>query len=113
MCDALVAGDVEQVIAAMSDELKRNLGEVMALLPLPAAEANIASIDRGGSAYVIVLRIVGETDQAEVQTRWKDRDGVPRIVEVSNLSRSERPEMREAADDTAQSAADETPKPPG
>jgi hypothetical protein len=63
----------------------------MALLPLPAVAATIESIERSGSgAHVIVYDVVGETDQTQVQTRWKDRDGEPRIVEVSHLSRTTR-----------------------
>lgn len=92
---ALVAGNVEGVIALLSDELRRNLGEVVALLPLPATEATVESVDRGGSGYAAVLRIVGETQEVELQLRWKERDGEPRIVEVSHLSRTER-EVEEA-----------------
>ena len=89
--DALVAGDVDRAIAYLSDELRRNLGEVMALLPLPAVEATIESIDRSGSgAHLVIFNIVGETDENQIETRWKDRDGEPRIVEVSHLSRKER-----------------------
>ena len=33
---------------------------------------------------------VGETAEDELQTRWKDRDDTPRIVEISHLSRVER-----------------------
>ena len=89
--DALVAGDVERAIAHLSDELRRNLGEVMALLPLPAVEATIESIERSGSgASLVTYNVVGETDETQIQTRWKDRDGEPRIVEVSHLSRKER-----------------------
>jgi hypothetical protein len=33
-----------------------------------------------------VLHLVGETDETQLQTRWKDRDGRPTIVEVSHLS---------------------------
>ena len=89
--DALVAGDVERAIAYLSDELRRNLGEVMALLPLPAVAATIESIDRTGSgAHLVTFNIVGETDENQIETRWKDRDGEPRIVEVSHLSRKER-----------------------
>ena len=90
VCDALVAGDVDTAIGFMSDELKRNLGEVVALLPLPATEAVIESIERGASAYVVVVRLSGENHEDQLQTRWKDRDGDPRIVEVSHLSRIER-----------------------
>jgi hypothetical protein len=37
-----------------------------------------------------VLRLVGEADEVQVQTRWKDRDGAPTLVEASHLSRTER-----------------------
>ena len=33
----------------------------------------------GGTANVI-LDVTGEAEHAEIQTRWKDRDGEPRIV---------------------------------
>ena len=89
-CDALVAGDVDRAIADFSDELRRNLGEVLALLPLPATEATIQSVEAGGAGYNVILRLVGETDDVEVQTRWKDRNGEPRIVETSHLSRTAR-----------------------
>jgi hypothetical protein len=34
--EALVAGHVDRAIGSFSPELKRNVGEVIALLPLPA-----------------------------------------------------------------------------
>jgi hypothetical protein len=87
MCEALVAGDVDRAIGDFSEELKRNLGEVLALLPLPANEATIQSLERGGSGFNVVIRFAGETDEVEIQTRWKDRDGRPKMVEASHMSR--------------------------
>jgi hypothetical protein len=87
MCEALVAGDVDRAIGDFSEELKRNLGEVLALLPLPANEATIQSLERGGSGFNVVIRFAGETEEVEIQTRWKDRDGAPKMVEASHLSR--------------------------
>jgi len=101
--DALVAGNVDAAIEHLSEELKRNLGEVVALLPLPAIEVEIASVERGASALVLQLHVVGETADVELQTRWKDRDGTPRIVEISHLSRVER-EPAPAADETESEA---------
>lgn len=86
--DALVAGDVDRAIQDLSDELRRNVGEVLALLPLPAKEATVESVDHSGSGYNVVLRLVGDTTEDQLQTRWKDRDGRPRIVEASHLSRT-------------------------
>ena len=78
MCEAIVAGDVDRAIEDVSPELRRNLGEVISLFPLPSKEATIESVAQGGSSYVVVLRLVGETDEVQVQTRWKDRTGAHR-----------------------------------
>jgi hypothetical protein len=94
--DALVDGNVDRAIEHFSDELKRNLGEVVALLPLPATGVTIASLERATSAVVVVLQVASETADDELQTRWKDRDGTPRIVEIGHLSRTERPTAPDA-----------------
>ena len=88
LCDALVAGDVELATADFSDELRRHLGEVLALLPLPSSEAAVDSIEHGGSGYNIILRFVGETEEVRIQTRWKDRDGRATMVEASHVSKT-------------------------
>lgn len=86
VCDAIVRGDMETVIGNLSDELRRNLGEVVALFPLPATAATVDSMERGGASHVVVIGIEGETDHTQVQTRWKERGDGLRIVEVSHLS---------------------------
>ena len=87
-CDALLAGDVDKAIEFMSAELHHNLGEVIALLPLPATGGSIESVEASGSGYNAVLSLVGETETVEIQTRWKDRDGIPTIIEASHLSKT-------------------------
>jgi hypothetical protein len=111
ICAALVAGDVGQVIEALSDELKRNPGEVVAMLPLPALSAELMRLEGsgGGAAYVALLDVTSETEQLELQVRWKDRDGEPRIVEVSHVSRRAREAEAEAAA-AADLAAEEGPE---
>jgi hypothetical protein len=90
MCAALVSGDIGQATEDFSPQLRQNLGEVIALLPLPATEATVVSIDRGGgTSYAVVLRLVSETEEVQIQTRWKDRDGRPTVIEASHLSRTE------------------------
>jgi hypothetical protein len=87
-CDALHEGDIDRAIRYLSAELHRNLGEVIALLPLPATAASVESVEAGGSGYNVVLQLVGETETVLIQTRWKDRDGTPTIVEASHLSKT-------------------------
>ena len=86
VCDALAAGDIGRATEHFSPELQRNLGEVLALMPLPANEVVIDSIGHGGSGYNVVIRMAGEVDEVLLQTRWKDRDGEPRMVEASHLA---------------------------
>lgn len=87
-CDAIVAGDIDRAIGDFSNELRRNLGEVIALLPLPANDATVESVAHGGSGYDVVIRLAGETEEVQIQTRWKDREGKPTIVEASHLSKT-------------------------
>jgi hypothetical protein len=96
--DALLSGDIDRAIESFSPELRQHVGEVLALMPLPANEVTIESVDHGGSGYNVVLRLAGETAEDLIQTRWKDRDGRPTMVEASHLSRTARePEPVEAA----------------
>jgi hypothetical protein len=99
LCDALIAGDVDRATEDFSKELRQNMGEVIAMLPLPSSEATIESIEHGGSGYNVVLRLVGETDEIQIQTRWKDRDGRPTVIEASHLSQTARAAAESAAEE--------------
>jgi hypothetical protein len=104
VCDALAAGDVERATGEFSVELRRNLGEVLALMPLPANEVVIDSIEHGGSGYNVIIRMAGELDEVLIQTRWKDRDGEPRMVEASHLASTAIAPAADAAEEPADQA---------
>ena len=84
-CDALSAGDVGRAAQEMSRELQANLGPLVAMLPLPLTSARIESIDMAGTAYLAVIHLSGEEGSIRLQTRWKERDGRPTIVEASHV----------------------------
>lgn len=84
-CDALLAGDIGRASQEMSRELQSNLGPLVAMLPLPLTAATVESVEMTGTAYRAVLRLVGETEIVLLETRWKDRDGRPTIVEASRV----------------------------
>jgi hypothetical protein len=88
LCEALVAGDIDTATADFSPELRKKLGEVIGLLPLPATEATVQSAAHAGSGYDVVLRLVSEAEEVVLQTRWKDRDGRPTMIEASHQSRT-------------------------
>ncbi len=105
---ALVAGDVGLATEDFSNELRHNLGEVLVLLPLPATESTIESMDAGGSGFVVVLRIVGESEVVMIQTRWKERDGKPTLIELSHLSRVAAPPPGEPGDESEDAGGEAT-----
>src|SRR5262245_46194567 len=82
--DALRSGDIGEAAKAMSPELQRNVGPVVAMLPLPLTEATVESVDMTGTGYVAVLHLVGDEGAIRLETRWKERDGKPTIVEASH-----------------------------
>lgn len=84
--DALVAGDMERAATELSHELQSNLGSLVAMLPLPLTEATVESVEVGGSGYVALLHLVGDQSAIRLQTRWKERDGRPTIVETSHVT---------------------------
>jgi hypothetical protein len=107
LCNALAAGDIGVATQDFSGELRHNLGEVIALLPLPAKEATIDSVAHSPSGFSVMIRIVGDAQEVMLHTRWKDRDGHPTLVEVSHLSQTatapaepggENPDVSEAGD---------------
>jgi hypothetical protein len=101
-CDALIAGDIGQAAEQMSRELHANLGPIVAMLPLPLAEGTIESVETTGSGYRAVLRLVGESETVQLETRWKERDGRQTIVEASRVHEEPSPvgEFDESEDET-------------
>jgi hypothetical protein len=91
-CAALLDGDMTRAAEQLSRELRSNLGPLVAILPLPLTEATVESVEVGGSGYVAMLRLVGESGEIELQTRWKDRDGRPTLVEASHVAAPVAPE---------------------
>ena len=71
-CQALVAGDIERAAEDLSKELHANLGQMVAMLPMPLTTATVESLERTASGFLAVLHSWGENNR-HVRTRWKDR----------------------------------------
>jgi hypothetical protein len=84
-CDALLAGDIGKAADEMSNEVRSNMGPIVAMLPMPMTEASIESIESTPTGYKAIFHLVGEGDTLRLETRWKDRDGRPTIVEASRV----------------------------
>jgi hypothetical protein len=95
--EALKDGDIGKASQQMSPELRQNLGEVVAMLPLPLSEGTIETVETTGSGYRAVLGLTNEGGSMRLETRWKDRDGTPTIVEASHLADEVAPIQSEQA----------------
>jgi hypothetical protein len=84
-CDALLAGNIGQATEELSSQLRSNLGPVVAMLPLPLTEASIESVETTATGYRAVLRLAGDGGTIHLETRWKDREGRPTMVEASRV----------------------------
>jgi hypothetical protein len=105
LCDALQAGDVGRAAQQMSRELQASLGPLVAMLPLPLTEAKIESLEMSATAYVAVVTLVGEGRSIRLQTRWKERDGRPTMVEGSHVQEAAAgPDIAAASSDDDQGA---------
>ena len=54
------------------------------MLPLPLTAATVEAVDVTGSGYLAVLHLVGDEGAIRLETRWKERNGRPTIVEASH-----------------------------
>jgi hypothetical protein len=86
LCDALLAGDIGRASQVMSRELQQSLGPIVAMLPLPLTEAEIESAEMTGTGFRAVLALTGDGGATRLETRWKERDGQPTMVEASHLA---------------------------
>jgi hypothetical protein len=86
LCDALLAGDIGRASQVMSRELQQSLGPIVAMLPLPLTEAAIESAEMTGAGFRAVLALTGDGGAIRLETRWKERDGQPTMVEASHLA---------------------------
>jgi hypothetical protein len=98
-CDALLAGDMGQAADQLSSQLRSSMGPIVAMLPLPLTAAIIESVETTGTGYRAVLRLEGEGGTLNLETRWKDRDGRPTIVEASRVHEEPPPEVVEDGDE--------------
>lgn len=98
-CAALLAGDIDTAFKDLSSQLRQNMGEVIAQIPLPVTEATVETVDMAGAGYLAVMHLVGESGEIRLHTRWKDRDGEPTIVEVSHIVETPPPSVDAEAED--------------
>ena len=80
---AVVAGDLRRAGADLTKEVMEQAGEVMKSIPSPATSAEVKEVREDGDEYVAVIHYGGDDASVNVESRWADRDGRPKITSLT------------------------------
>ena len=80
--DALVEGDMRKAGGDLSAEAREQAPGVMANFPKVVESAEVVSLDVQGDAAITQATYRGEGKEITVESRWEERDGRPKIVDM-------------------------------
>jgi hypothetical protein len=83
--EATVAGDFKTAGRDLSPEAVEQAPGVMKAMPADLSGAEVTEVEKDGDAYVAVIEYSSETDSTKVASRWEEREGRPRIVDLKVL----------------------------
>lgn len=83
--DATVAGDLKVAGATLDKSAYGAAGEVMKKMPGTLTGCEIVSAVAEGDDYVVTIRYDGDGSSTTVESRWAEREGEPKIVDLKVL----------------------------
>ena len=83
---ATVTGDFKTAGRDLTPEAVEQAPGVMKVMPTNLNDSSIASVEKDGDAYVAVIEYSGDGGESiKVASRWEEREGRPRIVDLKVL----------------------------
>ncbi len=79
---ALMAGDLRRAGGDLTPEAQVQAPEVMSKFPKTVESAEVVSLDVTGDEAVVQARYQGEGKDVTVESRWGERDGRPKILDM-------------------------------
>jgi hypothetical protein len=79
---ATVEGDLRAAGSDLTKDAMTAAGEVMKKLPASLSSSAIDGVSSEGDEYVVRIRYSGEDGDAVVESRWAEREGRPKIVDL-------------------------------
>ncbi len=79
---ATVAGDLKRAGSDLDKSAYGPAGVVMKQMPQDLSGCEVSEARSEGEEWVVSIRYTGATDSATVESRWAERDGVPKIVDL-------------------------------
>jgi hypothetical protein len=80
--EAVVEGDLRRAGRDLDGDALVQAGEVMKQLPRTIRSADVESVETEGEACVVRTRYRGDEGEGVVESRWEEREGRPKIVEM-------------------------------
>lgn len=82
---ATVAGDLKTAGGDLTPEAMAQAGAVMGQMPKQPTAAEILRVEADGENCIAEILYKGDDKEATVRSVWADRDGRPKIVELTVL----------------------------
>lgn len=79
---ATVAGDLKSAGGDLDKGAYAAAGEVMKKMPAELSRSEVTEVREEGDEWVVSILYSGASDSATVQSRWAERDGTPKIVDL-------------------------------
>jgi hypothetical protein len=80
--DAVVRGDLRTAGSYLAKEAMGAAQEAMGQLPQPIQHAECFDVTETDGGFVAQIRYRGGTVEKVVESRWEERDGDPKIVDL-------------------------------
>ncbi|MBW3594251.1 MAG: hypothetical protein KY391_01630 [Actinobacteria bacterium] len=79
---ALVSGDLRKAGSDLTPEAQAQAPEVMSKVPKRVESADVVSVDVQGEEAVVRALYKGDGKEVTVESRWGERDGRPKILDM-------------------------------
>ncbi len=80
--NALIEGDLRKAGGDLTPEAQAQAPDVMSTFPKKVESAEVVSLDIQGEEAVVQARYSGEGKEVTVESRWGERDGRPKILDM-------------------------------
>ena len=78
--EAVVAGDMDAVVADFTEGLRPQVPLIAKSLPRLVTAAEVVSVEVGDTESVAMIRYSGDAGEVTFRSRWQDQGGRPVIV---------------------------------
>ena len=79
---ATVEGDLRTAGSDLTKDAMPAAGDVMKKMPAALSSSAVEGVSPEGDEYVVLIRYSSEDGDAVVESRWAEREGRPKIVDL-------------------------------